>query len=95
MKLKYTRATRKESLTEVNKSAITDHVNQHNHEIDWDNDKILAREMDKKRRSIKEAIHIRQQGKSIMNKDQGNHQLSFLYNNFSTSDGSTSLPLLS
>ena len=30
----FTRAARKESLTQINKSAITDHVKQNNREID-------------------------------------------------------------
>ena len=40
-KVSFTRLTRKESLTEVNKSAITDHVNKDNHEIDWEGEVIV------------------------------------------------------
>ena len=35
-KVSFSRLTRKEFLTEINKSAITDHVNKDNHEIDWE-----------------------------------------------------------
>ena len=43
-KSSFTRAKRKESLTEMNKSAITEHVARENHIIDWDNAKILDKE---------------------------------------------------
>ena len=35
-KLKFTRARRKESETDYHHSALTDHVAQSNHTIDWD-----------------------------------------------------------
>ncbi|XP_072039550.1 uncharacterized protein [Amphiura filiformis] len=38
---KFTRAVRKESVDEINKSAITDHVSQQNHVIDWDGAKVI------------------------------------------------------
>ena len=40
----YTRSLKKESLTEISKSAITDHVNQHNHAYDIDWDSVIDRE---------------------------------------------------
>ena len=43
-KQQYTRATRKASQTEINKSAITDHINQHKHLPDWEKTKVLGRE---------------------------------------------------
>ena len=55
----YTRASRKQSQTECNKSAITDHVNNLNHVPDWDNVNIIAREQNKHARWVKEAIAIR------------------------------------
>ena len=74
----FTRATKKESLTEMNKSAITDHVNQHNHDIDWDGASVIDRESDWKTRTIKEAVHIRTY-RQVMNRDEGGHQLSRVY----------------
>ena len=43
----FTRSTRKESTTEQHKSAITDHVADTNHNIAWDDAKIIDRETDK------------------------------------------------
>ena len=74
----YTRYSKKESLTEINKSAITDHVNQHNHDIDWDSVSVVDRESDWKTRTIKEAVHIRT-NRQVMNRDEGAHQLSRVY----------------
>ena len=56
------------------KSAITDHQNVNNHEIDWERAKILERESDWRMRKTKEAIRIRTEG-AVMNRDQG----TFLY----------------
>jgi len=39
---KYTRSTRKQSQSEQNKSAITDHVNTENHIIDWEEATIIT-----------------------------------------------------
>ena len=75
----FTRATKKESLTELNKSAITDHMNQHNHDIDWQGARIIDRENDWKTRTINEAVHIRTY-RQVMNCDEGGHQLSRVYN---------------
>ena len=66
----FTRSKRKESLTEMNKSAITDHVAKENHIIDWENAKILDKEENKKARWIKEAIWIRSKD-NTMNRDGG------------------------
>ena len=74
----YTRSSRSESLTEMNKSAITDHVNKHNHEIDWEGARVIDRESEYKTRVIKEAIHIRM-SKEVMHRDEGAHQLSRVY----------------
>ncbi|XP_071956011.1 uncharacterized protein [Antedon mediterranea] len=41
---KYTRAARKESTSEIHKSAITDHAAQENHIIDWEGANILDRD---------------------------------------------------
>ena len=66
----YTRATRKLSETTMEKSAIIDHQNVNNHEIDLERAKILERESDWRMRKTKEAIRIRTEG-AVMNRDQG------------------------
>ena len=40
----FTRGNRKESTTEIHKSAITDHVAQENHVIGWEGARILDRD---------------------------------------------------
>ena len=70
VKSAYTRATRKLSETTMEKSAITDHQNVNNHEIDWEGAKIFERESDWRMRKTKEAIRIRTEG-AVMNRDQG------------------------
>ena len=81
---KFTRETRKTSITEFSKSAITDHARQLNHVIDWDSAKIVAREADWKIRGIKEAITIR---RTInMNRDEGRYTLSHLYDDLLTTN---------
>ena len=73
----YTRETRKQSETDRWKSAITDHVCQNNHVIDWESARLVEREGDWKTRGIKEAIVIRKVAN--MNRDEGRYQLSHLY----------------
>ena len=75
---RYTRSERKTSETELNKSAVTDHVSRNNHVIDWENVKIVDRESDDRTRRIREAIHIRKE-QELMNRDEGGHRLSHLY----------------
>ena len=55
----FTQEKRKQSEMERNKSAITDHVCQTNHLIDWDSARMVERESDWTDRGIKEAIVIR------------------------------------
>ena len=74
----YTRATRKLLETTMEKSAITDHQNVNNHEIDWEGAKILERESDWRMGKTKEAIRIRTEG-AVMKWDQGTF-LSRIYN---------------
>ena len=69
-KIKFTRSQRKESETEINKSAITDHMARANHIIDWDNATILERESDRKARWVSESIWIRKRGATTMT-DEG------------------------
>ena len=60
-----------------NKSAITDHVCNENHVIDWANAKVIDRESDKAGRLIREAIWIRKTDN--MNRDEGSYQLSHVW----------------
>ena len=79
----FTRATRKASVTEIHKSAVSEHVVQENHVIDWDNVKIVDREQDRKTRWIKEAIAIRREGPGgVFNRDEGQYPLTSLYDHF-------------
>ena len=75
----YTRAQRKKSEQKYNKSALTDHVTQVNHTIDWDSTKIVGREDDHTRRLIKETIKIRQEKQLALNRDGGNYPLPHLW----------------
>ena len=70
----YIRSVRKQSESTYEKSAITDHQNIENHEIDWEGAKIIDREGDWRTRKIKEAIHKRTQP-AIMNLDPGAYLL--------------------
>ena len=67
--VKYTRARRNESLTEIHQSALTDHVASKNHTINWEGVKLLAKEPDWKKRGVKESIFIRKAG-TCMNANQ-------------------------
>ncbi len=67
---KYTRAERKVSETEYNKSALTDHAAQHNHLIDWEGTKFVDREAQDWPRRIRESIWIRKEQCPI-NRDEG------------------------
>ena len=62
-----TRKQHATSLSEQNKSALTDHASHHNHVINWSAATILDRESDKNTRWIKEAVRIRKKGQSSMN----------------------------
>ena len=78
METKFTRSTRKQSETEINKSAITDHAKQCNHIIDWEGAKVVDTEGDRYKRWITEAIWIRRRTPT-MNRDEGAYQLSNLW----------------
>ena len=77
-KTQFTRSERKSSITSYNKSAITDHVNQKNHVIDWEGTQTVDREGDTRTRQVNEAIHIRRHT-STMNRDNGAYQLPRAY----------------
>ena len=85
-KKNYTRSARKASTSEMNKSTMTDHVNTNNHVINWDKVKIVAREEQERTRLIKESIEIAKHANS-MNRDQGNYQLSVIYQSLLPTDG--------
>ena len=70
----FTRAEKTRAASVCNKSAITDHVCNENHVIDWDKAKSIDRESDKSGRHIREAIWIRKTDN--MNRDEGSYQLS-------------------
>ena len=72
----HTRFSRKSSVAEQHKSAITDHVVLTNHNIKWDAAKVIDSESDKTTRWVKEAIWIRRKGKNTLNKDEGAYKLS-------------------
>ena len=77
-KRNFTRSARKSSLTELNKSAVTDHVNRFNHEIDWENTRVLTKESNENIRLYKEAIAIRREP-HVMNRDEGARDLPHSY----------------
>jgi len=57
----FTKSIRASSLTEHNKSALTDHATQENHVINWYQATVIDREPERFTRWIKEAIHIRKE----------------------------------
>jgi hypothetical protein len=62
----FTRGNKKISEKQYNKSAITDHVTQTNHIMDWEQSKIMCKEENCYRRGIRESIHIlRERGNTI------------------------------
>ena len=67
-----------ESKADIHKSAITDHVMQNNHVIDWEGAKMIEREANWVTRGVKEAINIRK-NPANMNRDEGRYILSHLY----------------
>ncbi len=69
-KRKYTRSERKASVTEYNKSALTDHASQNNHVIDWEGTRFVDREAQEWPRRIRESIWIRRERNPI-NRDEG------------------------
>ena len=77
--IKFTRATRKASTSEQHKSAITDHIAQENHVIDWEGATILDRDSNSTTRKIREAIHIRKRGAKSINRDDGSMFLDHVY----------------
>ena len=75
----FTRQTRKQSVGEQSKSAIADHAVQHNHVINWKDAKVLDKECNTGARHIRESIWIRKRSPNTMNRDEGAHFLSHVY----------------
>ena len=75
-----TRSTSLSEDTTTFKSAISEHTREANHLMNWDEISIIDRESNKKRRWIKEAIHVRslKPGES-MNRDEGGYELSHVW----------------
>jgi len=78
----FTRGQRASSLSEQNKSALTDHASHENHVINWSAATILDTESDNSTRWIKEAVHIRKEGRQSLNRDEGSYTLSHTYSRF-------------
>ena len=79
--VKYTRSRKKESQGAFHKSALTDHVAQDNHTIDWEGVTLPYKEPNSDKRGILEAIAIRKEGHRTLNRDSGRHLLSEGYTN--------------
>ena len=77
-----TRAGRLASQSETHKSAVTDHVVDNNHVIGWKEAKVIGTEGDRYKRWVKEAIEIRKRKGTTMNRDEGQYQLSHIFNKF-------------
>jgi len=75
----FTRSLSASSLTEHNKSALTDHATQENHVINWSQVTVIDREPQRFTRWTKEAIHIRKEGQQAMNRDESVRQHGTLY----------------
>ena len=69
----FTRSTGRASTSEHHKSAITDHVCQNNHIMNWEASEVVEQESDKFKRWIKESICIRS-NTPTMNRDEGAYQ---------------------
>ena len=75
----FTRQSRKQSLGEQSKSAIADHAVQFNHVINWEDAKVLQMESNSDARFIRESLWIRKRNTKTMNRDEGAHYLSHIY----------------
>jgi len=70
------RSRRLPSLSEQNKSALTDHASHDNHRIKSATSTIPDSESDRSTRWIKEVVHIWKEGRRSMNRDEGSYTLS-------------------
>ena len=78
----FTRYQHLSSLSEQNKSALTDHDSHDNHVINWPASTIFDRESDRSTRWTKEAVHIQKERRRSMNRDDGSYTLSHTYDRF-------------
>ena len=78
----FTRSQRLSSLSEQNKSTLTDLASHDNHVINWPASTILDREYNRSTRWTKEAVYIRKEGWRSMNRDEGSYTLSHTYDRF-------------
>ena len=74
----FTRSTRTASTNEHHKSAITDHVCQKIHIMNWEASEIVEQESDKFKRWNQESICIRSNTPTL-NRDEGAYQLSSIW----------------
>ena len=77
----FTGSLRASSLTEHNKSALTDHEIRQNHVINWSQATVIDREPQRFTRWIKDAIHTQKEEQAI-DRDEGSYQLSHAYDRF-------------
>ena len=91
-KKNYTRQSRKQSESEQSKSAVADHAVLNNHVINWQEAKVLCKEYNARSRHIREAIWIRKRAPNTMNRDEGAHFLSHLYDPLLTSSATVRTP---
>ena len=91
-KQNFTRQARKESQSEQSKSAVADHAVQNNHVINWQDAKVLCKECNVRSRHIHKFIWIRKRAPNSMNRDEGAHFLSHVYDPLLTSSSSTRTP---
>ena len=77
--MRFTWARKKDSVSDVYPSAITDHVPRNNHTMDWEGVKFPSRDSDTTKRGIWKAIAIKKTGAHAMKHDRGPHQLPQYY----------------
>ena len=77
--IKLNRAARKASTSEQHKLAITDHIAQANHIIDWEKVRILDRDSNPYSRKIRKSIEIRKKSAMTINRDEGVYTLDHVY----------------
>ena len=85
-------SSRKQSLSEQSRSAVADHAVQNNHIINWQDAKVLCKECNTRSRHIREAIWIRKRAPHTMNRDEGAHFLSHVYDPLLTSSAPVRTP---
>ena len=76
-----TRTSRASVSKEQHKSAITDHMAEHNHVPNWKDASILTKEHNERKRKIKEAIWIRRHPNNINRYNGAQYKLSRVYDN--------------